>query len=89
MSTDTQARALATPRLRAATAPARRTGWSGALLTFAQKRSLGAAGGVVIVLMLLAAIFASAIAPYDPLDTSFLDQLKPPSAEHLVGTDAF
>jgi peptide/nickel transport system permease protein len=43
----------------------------------------------VIVLMLLSAIFANAIAPYDPLDSSFLDQLKPPSAQHLVGTDAY
>ncbi|HET6315169.1 MAG TPA: ABC transporter permease, partial [Chloroflexota bacterium] len=25
----------------------------------------------------------------DPLETSFLEQLKPPSAEHLLGTDAF
>jgi peptide/nickel transport system permease protein len=89
MSTDTQARVITGPPLRSATAPGRRTGWTFALLNFGRRRTLGAAGGVVIVLMLLAAIFANAIAPYDPLDTSFLDQLKPPSAEHLVGTDAF
>jgi peptide/nickel transport system permease protein len=50
---------------------------------------LGAAGGVVILLMLLAAIFAEAVAPFDPKETNFLQQLQPPNAEHLLGTDAF
>ena len=41
------------------------------------------------VLLLLVALLAGVIAPYDPLDTSFLEQLKPPSLQHLLGTDAF
>lgn len=89
MSTDTQAQVVTSPRLARELAPARGPGWARTLVEFGRRRTLGAAGGVVIVVMLLAAIFANVIAPYDPLDTSFLDQLKPPSAEHLVGTDAF
>jgi peptide/nickel transport system permease protein len=63
--------------------------WLAALVDFGRRRTLGAAGGLVIVLMLAMALFANIIAPYDPLDTSFLAQLKPPSSEHLIGTDAF
>jgi peptide/nickel transport system permease protein len=38
---------------------------------------------------MLMAILANVIAPYDPYETSFLEQLKPPSAQHLLGTDSF
>ena len=58
--------------------------WAGLTLDFARHRTLGALGGVVIVLMLLIAAFASVVAPYDPLETSFLEQLKPPSARALA-----
>jgi peptide/nickel transport system permease protein len=80
-------------RLAAPAAPARavptRPGWGRAVVKFAQRRTLGAAGGVVVILMILTAIFAGLIAPYDPKDTSFLEQLKAPSAQHLLGTDNF
>ncbi|MBM3645930.1 MAG: ABC transporter permease [Alphaproteobacteria bacterium] len=38
-------------------------------------------------LLLFAAIFGSAIAPYDPLATEAARALKPPSAAHWFGTD--
>lgn len=41
------------------------------------------------MLMLLLALLAPILAPFDPLETSFLDQLKPPSGEHFIGTDPF
>jgi peptide/nickel transport system permease protein len=59
------------------------------VLDFARRQSLGAFGAVVIVVMLAMALFAGVIAPHDPYDTSFLDQLKPPSSTHWLGTDAF
>lgn len=63
--------------------------WLSAVLQFVRRRPLGAAGGAIIVLMILCAALASAIAPYDPLETDFLAQLSPPSVEHWLGTDAF
>jgi peptide/nickel transport system permease protein len=47
---------------------------------------------LVILLLLIAALFAPQIAPYDPLRTSLTDRLKPPvfaggTDAHLLGTD--
>jgi peptide/nickel transport system permease protein len=63
--------------------------WLGGLLRFARRRPLGAVGAAIIVAMLLTALLAPSIAPYDPLETDFLAQLSPPSAAHWLGTDAF
>jgi peptide/nickel transport system permease protein len=46
----------------------------------------------VLLMLVAAAIFAPLIAPYDPLQTSLTDRLKPPafaggSQAHLLGTD--
>jgi peptide/nickel transport system permease protein len=48
-----------------------------------------AIGLSIVVLLVFAAIFAPLIAPYDPLDQDILDRLKPPSADHWLGTDYF
>jgi peptide/nickel transport system permease protein len=48
---------------------------------------------IVLLLVVISAIFAPQIAPYDPLHTSLTDRLKPPafvaggSDAHLLGTD--
>lgn len=47
------------------------------------------AGLLIIVLLVLVAIFASSLAPYDPNDQSFRIKNKPPSSEHWLGTDEF
>ena len=36
-------------------------------------------GGILILAISLVAVFASMIAPYDPIKQSFKDQLQPPS----------
>lgn len=46
-------------------------------------------GAALIALIIVAALFASWIAPFDPLEQSIADRLMPPSAEHLLGTDGF
>lgn len=58
-------------------------------LDFAVKQPLGAIGGVLILAMFLAAIFAEWVAPYSPTQIDFLARLAPPSPEHLLGTDGF
>lgn len=46
-------------------------------------------GFVILVLICLAAAFAPYIAPYDPIQIQLSMKLKPPSFEHLMGTDHF
>jgi peptide/nickel transport system permease protein len=58
-------------------------------LSFARRRPLGAIGAVIVLLMLLVAVSATGISPYDPLAIDFGGMLAPPSAQHWLGTDAF
>jgi len=46
-------------------------------------------GLIIILLILLNAIFADSLAPYDPWEYNFGEKLKPPSWGHLMGTDHF
>jgi peptide/nickel transport system permease protein len=59
------------------------------VLTFVVQQPLGAAGLVVILVMLFASIFAEYVSPYDPVVIDFTAMLSPPSWEHWLGTDAF
>jgi peptide/nickel transport system permease protein len=68
---------------------ARDRSWIGAGYEFCRRLPLGAVGGAVIVLMLLTAICAPLLAPYDPVGTDFSAMLSPPSKAHPLGTDAF
>jgi peptide/nickel transport system permease protein len=81
--------ALPTTRLARRAAGAREQTWWQFVLDFARRRTLGAIGAVVILLMMLLAVLAGVVAPHDPYETSFLDQLKPPTGTHWLGTDAF
>lgn len=44
-------------------------------------------GGVLVGLVLAAAIFAPWVAPYSPLEFDVVEMLQPPSAVHWLGTD--
>jgi peptide/nickel transport system permease protein len=46
-------------------------------------------GGAILVVLILSAVFAPLIAPYDPIDMQLDRALDPPSADHLLGTDSF
>ena len=70
----------------AAGACARPGRWTGAL-RFARKKPLGAAGGVLILLMLVTAIFAEVLQTHDPIATDAAATLAAPSADHWLGTD--
>jgi peptide/nickel transport system permease protein len=60
-----------------------------AVRDFCVRRPLGAIGAGIIVLMLVVALLASFIAPYDPVVNDFVAMLSPPSRAHWLGTDAF
>jgi peptide/nickel transport system permease protein len=51
------------------------------------RRKLAVVGLVLVVLMVLVAIFAPLLAPYDPYKTDIANKLAPISTQHLLGTD--
>ena len=57
--------------------------------TFAglRKDPLGMTGLAIVVLMLLLAIFASVLAPHDPLEVDVYNRLASPTWQHWLGTD--
>jgi peptide/nickel transport system permease protein len=51
-------------------------------------RSKGAVFGLVVIAgLVLMALFAPLLAPYDPVDQDLLNQNLPPGPDHLLGTD--
>ncbi len=48
---------------------------------------LGVAAAILLLIIVLSAVFAPLVAPYDPLRLRLVDQLKPISWQHLLGTD--
>ena len=56
---------------------------------FLLTQPLGAAGLVVIAMMLVASLFAKWVAPYDPVVIDFGAMLAAPSSTHWFGTDQF
>lgn len=70
-------------------APARRRRPPNVVIDFCVQQPLGAISLLVILLMVFAGVFADYVAPYDPLETSLLERLQPPSLEHWFGTDPF
>ncbi len=44
-------------------------------------------GLVLVVTLVVLALLAPVISPYDPLDQSLADRVRPPDIEHLFGTD--
>ncbi|MCC7368531.1 MAG: ABC transporter permease [Chloroflexi bacterium] len=67
--------------------PSRASSTKKALGRFARSRPLGVIGGAVILILIVAAVFAPIISPYDPNDTAILAKLQAPSWEHPFGTD--
>lgn len=48
---------------------------------------LGLLGLCLVTLMVVSALFAGLIAPYDPIQLNIMDRLQGPSTSHLLGTD--
>ncbi|MCC6704052.1 MAG: ABC transporter permease [Thermomicrobiales bacterium] len=56
--------------------------------TFSRNRS-ALVGLVLVILLVLIAIFAPLIAPYNPLSQSTINRLQGPSSEHWLGRDPY
>jgi peptide/nickel transport system permease protein len=56
------------------------------LAVFLRNRA-AVAGGIVLIIFVLIALFADVIAPFDPLKMVPKDHRQPPSSEHWMGTD--
>jgi peptide/nickel transport system permease protein len=69
--------------------PSRARRWWRTTVDFSREKPLGAAGAAIVVVMIVAAVFAPLIAPYNPLATDYGAMLAAPSAEHWLGTDEF
>jgi len=60
--------------------------WADALRRVVRTRA-AVAGGVVVTIFVVAAVFAPILAPYDPLKGRLVERLQAPSAVHWLGTD--
>ena len=56
-------------------------------LHFAGQNVLFVVGATLLLAIVLAAIFAPLIAPYDPIAINFADKLSPPRLAHLMGAN--
>ena len=61
--------------------------WMDQVKTLIRQNKLAAASAVLILLIILAAVFAPFVAPYDHLAQSLTDRLQTPSMAHWLGTD--
>jgi peptide/nickel transport system permease protein len=67
--------------------PKQRNPLAGFLVRLVREKPLGTAGGVIVLLMLLAAVFADLISPYPYTEIHLADSLLPPGGTYLLGTD--
>jgi len=59
------------------------------ILSGMRQHPLGAAGAVIVLVMIFMAAFADVITPYDPEENNFEFMLSPPNWQFLLGTDQF
>ena len=59
------------------------------MFQLAKRQPLGAAGLVVVLIIIFAALFAPQLAPYDPEENDFDAMFSAPTMTHLLGTDEF
>lgn len=57
------------------------------VVSFLQQNPLAMAGAVIFLVWVLISLFASWLAPFEPLAQNIVDRLQPPSGNHLFGTD--
>ena len=65
----------------------RHAGLADFFVRLVREKPLGAASGIVILLLILVSIFADVLAPYPMDEQHLVDRLQAPSAKYLLGTD--
>lgn len=70
-----------------AAVPQRR--WLGLVLSFVQRKPMGAMGAFIIIVMVLMALLADVIAPYDAYELRIDRQFVEPGSEFWFGTDEY
>jgi len=78
---------MTTETINALLTPERRITFLVRALHFARMNVLFVLGSTLFLLIVLAAIFAPLIAPYDPVAINFADKLSPPTWQHLMGAN--
>ena len=63
--------------------------WHAVAIDLTRRYPLGAGGAVIVVVMILLAIFADVLSPYDPEENAFEFMLTPPGYQFWMGTDQF
>ena len=67
--------------------PLRRPGARTTLTRFCRKKPLGAAGGLIMLVIVLTAVFADQLQTHDPIATDAAHTLARPGADHWLGSD--
>lgn len=67
----------------------RRSSLLGIAWQFVVQNPLGAAGLVIVLVMIVMAVFAEEVTRYDPLANNFGDMLSAPNADYWLGTDQY
>jgi len=65
----------------------RRSFWADLFIRLVKEKPLGTVGGIIVLLLFLAGIFADLIAPYGYNEMVLADRLSPPSGAHILGAD--
>jgi peptide/nickel transport system permease protein len=60
-----------------------------AAIAWIRSKPLGASGAIFVLFLILVALLAGVIAPYNPVANAFDQMQLPPSAAHWLGTDQF
>ncbi|MCA4918768.1 MAG: ABC transporter permease [Roseomonas sp.] len=80
---------MASTNITAATAIVPRSRTATGLLRRAARRPLPVLGSVLLIVLILSALFAPWLTPYDPFEMNVVDRLLPPNETYWFGTDAY
>ena len=63
--------------------------WHAVAIDLTRRYPLGTGGAVIVVVMIVLAVFADVLSPYDPEENAFEFMLTPPGLQFWMGTDQF